>query len=81
MICIDKYFEDKLHFTCTDCNQRVGLKFDKPVENNSVAAIKVECPYCGDVGTLLVLRCKDEYMAKSLLGKFQELNEKYRGGD
>lgn len=79
MICIDKYFDDRLHFTCTDCNKKVGIEFSSPIEDNSVKAIKAECPYCGDVGVLLVLKCKDECMAKSLLGKLQDLKEQYYG--
>lgn len=79
MICVNKYFDDKVHFTCTECNKDVGLKLEAPIEDNSVKAIKTECPYCGDSGYLLVLKCKDEYMAKTLLGKFQDLKEKYHG--
>lgn len=75
MICIYKYYDYGLEFCCTDCDNDVDIEFDTPLKDNSVESIEAECPLCGDIGTLLVLKCKDEFLANTLLDRFQKLKE------
>ena len=75
MICINEYSAVGVDFTCTVCDKEMSLEFKNSIKDNSVQNITVECAQCGDVGELSVLKCKDEFMASTLLGKLQKLKE------
>ena len=75
MINIQKYRDGVVSFYCSRCDKHYEVEISDMLEDNCALDIDIVCPACCDTGILFFLKCKDEYLSKSLNAELMVLKE------
>lgn len=75
MLHVKKYKNGVVSFYCDKCDSDYEADINDELEDNCVLDVKLSCPKCNSTTFFFLLRCKDEYLSKSLNAELIALKE------